>query len=346
MTHPIRIELYSDTKTRPSAAMRQAMAAAEVGDEQAGEDPTTRALEEKVADLLGMEAALFVPSGTMCNQIALAVHCGAGEEVIADKTAHVTNFESGGTSVVARAQTLSLEGYRGIFTAEQLRAALRPKQRSAPVQRLVVIEQTSNLGGGSIWTLPAISEVEGVARAAGLSLHMDGARLLNAVVESGVSAQAYCASMDTAWIDLSKGLGCPIGGVMAGSRDFIEESWRWKQRIGGAMRQSGILAAAGLYALDNNVDRMVEDHDNARAFASVLAQVNGIGIDPAGVETNIIVFDVDDTGWKAPDLSARLLERGIRIGALSSTRMRAVTHLDVTRDQVVEAANTLATLIR
>lgn len=342
----IRIDLYSDTKTRPTQAMRQAMAAADVGDEQMGEDATTRALEERVAALLGKEAALFVPSGTMCNQIALAVHCGAGEEIIADKTAHVTNFESGGTSVLARAQTLSLEGARGIFTLDQFRGALRQRVRSAPVQRLVVIEQTANLGGGSIWPLSLIADIAKAARAAGLSLHMDGARLLNAVVESGVSAQAYCAPMESAWIDLSKGLGCPVGGVMAGSRAFIEESWRWKQRIGGAMRQSGMLAAAGLYALDHHVDRMAEDHDNARAFAGVLAQVNGIGIDPANVETNIIVFDVGATGWTAPDVSARLLEQGIRIGALSATTMRAVTHLDVTRAQVLEAAETFAAIVR
>jgi threonine aldolase len=343
---PIRIDLGSDTKTRPSAAMRQAMAAAEVGDEQVGEDPTTRALEDRVAELLGKEAALFVPSGTMCNQIAISVLCRAGEEVIADKTAHIGNFEAGGISVVARAPIRELDGARGIFTAEQVKAALRYPVRHAPLQRVVSIEQTSNLGGGSVWSLPEIASVCEVARGAGLLLHMDGARLLNAVVESGVSAQTFAAQMDSVWIDLSKGLGCPVGAVMAGSKDFIEDSWRWKQRLGGAMRQSGILAAAGIYALDNNVERLAEDHINARAFAGVLAQVPGIAFDPASVQTNIVVFDVSATGWQAPDLSARLLSQGIRVGALDGTTMRAVTHLDAARDQVMEAANALAALAR
>jgi threonine aldolase len=341
---PIRIDLGSDTKTRPTQAMRQAMAMAEVGDEQVGEDPTTRALEERVASLLGKEAALFTPSGTMCNQIALAVLCRPGEEIIADKTAHIGNFESGGISVVARAPIRELDGQRGIFTAAQVKAALRHPVRHAPLQRVVSIEQTSNLGGGSIWTLPEIAEVAEVARGAGLLLHMDGARLLNAVVESGVSAQAYAAEMDSVWIDLSKGLGCPVGAVMAGSRDFIEDCWRWKQRLGGAMRQSGILAAAGIYALDNHVDRMKDDHANARAFAGVLAQVPGIAIDPANVQTNIVVFDVVGTGWHAPTLSDTLLEKGIRVGALGATAMRAVTHLDVDRAGTMEAAEALAAL--
>jgi threonine aldolase len=343
---PIRIDLYSDTKTKPSAAMRQAMAAADVGDEQVGEDPTTCLLEERVAELLGKEAALFVPSGTMCNQIALAVHCRAGEEVIADSSAHITNFESGGAAVVARAQILSLDGARGIFTANQLRGALRHPVRHAPVQRLVAIEQTSNLGGGAIWPLPVIADVAETARAAGLGLHMDGARLMNAVIESGVAAAAYAAPMDTVWIDLSKGLGCPVGAVLAGTTDFIEEAWRWKQRLGGALRQSGILAAAGLYALDNNVHRLREDHDHARGFARVMADVKGVSIDPAHVETNIVVFDVAGTGWRAPNLSERLLALGIRVGALSATTMRAVTHLDVTHDQVMGAAEALAALAR
>jgi threonine aldolase len=325
-------------------AMRHAMAAAEVGDEQVGEDPTTRALEERVAALLGKEAGLFVPSGTMCNQIALAVHCRPGEEVIADRTTHIVNSESGGLAAIAGAQVRTLDGDRGVFTADQLTAALRLPMRISPVQRLVVVEQTVNLGGGTVWPMATIDAVARVARAAGLSLHMDGARLLNAVVASGIDAKTYAAPFDTVWIDLSKGLGCPVGAVLAGSKAFIEEAWRCKQRFGGAMRQSGILAAAGLYALDNNVERLAEDHANARAFAGVLAQVPSIAISPEAVETNIVVFDVMKTGKSALEIQRGLLDKGIRMTVIGQTQMRAVTHLDVTRDQVMEAANALAKL--
>jgi threonine aldolase len=343
----VRIDLGSDTKTRPSAAMRAAMAAAEVGDEQSDEDPTTNALQERMADLMGKEAGLFVPSGTMCNQIALAVHCRPGDEYFADRTAHITNFESGGSAVNARVQPVPIDGARGIFTADQLKAAIRKPMRHSPLQTLVVIEQTSNMGSGSVWPLATINEVAEVARAHKMKLHMDGARLLNAQVASGIAAKTFAASIDSVWIDLSKGLGCPVGGVLAGTKEFIEDSWRWKQRFGGSMRQSGILAAAGIYALDNNVERMAEDHANARAFASVLAQVPSIAIRPEEIETNIIIFDVAETGWKAGDLTRRLLDdEGIRMGAQSDSRIRAVTHLDVDRAMVMEAAEKVAQLCR
>jgi threonine aldolase len=342
----VRIDLASDTKTRPSQGMRAAMVNAVVGDEQADEDPTTNALQERVADMMGKEAGLFVPSGTMCNQIALAVHCRAGEEYFADRTSHVINFEAGGSAVTARAQAVALDGERGVFSADQLAAAIRRPMRHAPRQTLVVIEQTANLGGGTVWPVPTITAVAELARAKKMILHMDGARLLNAVVASGIAAKTYAAAMDTVWLDLSKGLGCPIGAVLCGSKEFIAESWLWKQRLGGAMRQSGMLAAAGLYALDNNVERMAEDHANARAFASVLAQVPTIAMRPEHVETNIIIFDVSNTGWKAPELTAALMEQGIRMGAQSDTRIRAVTHMDVDRAAVMEAAETLAGLVR
>jgi threonine aldolase len=299
-----------------------------------------------MADLMGKEAGLFVPSGTMCNQIALAVHCRAGDEYFADRTAHITNFESGGAAVNARVQPVALDGARGIFSAAQLKTAIRKPMRHSPLQTLVVIEQTANMGGGSVWPVAAINEVAELARTHKMKLHMDGARLLNAQVATGIPAKTFAAPMDSVWLDLSKGLGCPVGGVLAGSKELVEESWRWKQRFGGSMRQSGILAAAGIYALDNNVERMAEDHANARAFAGVLAQVPTIAVRPEEVETNIIIFDVGQTGWKAGDLTKKLMDEGIRMGAQSDTRIRAVTHLDVDRAGVMEAAEKLATLCR
>ncbi len=346
MTSSVRIDLYSDTKTRPTQAMRRAMLAAEVGDEQAGEDPTTLALEKRVAALLGKEAAVFLPSGTMCNQIALAVHCRPGDEVLADRTAHVVNSEAGGAAAIAGAQARTIDGARGIYTAEQLKTALRMPMRISPRQRLAVIEQTSNLTGGTVWPLATIEAVSKTARDANLLLHMDGARLLNAAVATGISAATFAAAMDSVWIDLSKGLGCPVGAVLAGSPAFIDEAWRCKQRFGGAMRQSGMLAAAGLHALDHHVERLAEDHANARAFASVLAQCPGIDFSPDNVETNIVVFDVKDTGWSAAGLSRRLQADGIRLSVIGPTILRAVTHLDVTRAGAMEAAEKIASLIR
>ncbi|MFP6736181.1 MAG: GntG family PLP-dependent aldolase [Rhodospirillales bacterium] len=338
---PIRVQLFSDTKTRPSEAMLDAMTRAETGDEQAGEDPTTNALCDRVAEMLGKEAALFLPSGTMCNQIALAVHCRPGDEVICERTSHIVNFEVGGAAAIAGAMINAIDGTRGMFDAGQLTSALRPALRHTPKARLVAVEQTSNLGGGSVWPLTRLTEVSDAARDAGLAVHMDGARLLNAVVASNVSARDYAAITDSVWIDLSKGLGCPVGAVMAGAEDFIEAAWFWKQRLGGAMRQSGVLAAAGLYALDNNVERLAEDHANARRLAELAAKIPGIEIDVASVETNILFLDVTGTGIPAPEISDRLAAKGIRMGAMGPDKIRAVTHLDVDRAGVEDAAEAL-----
>jgi threonine aldolase len=336
------IELYSDTKTRPSAGMLAAMTAAETGDEQAGEDPTTNRLCGMVAELLGKEAAVFLPSGTMCNQIALAVHCRSGDEIIADETAHIINFEVGGAASIAGAMIRPAPGAHGIFSAEQVANAIRPDVRHMPKSRLVSVEQTSNLGGGTVWPLETLGQVSTVAKDAGLLVHMDGARLMNAVVASGVAAADYAALTDTLWIDLSKGLGCPIGGVLAGSKAFIEEAWFWKQRLGGSMRQSGVIAAAGIYALDHNVDRLAEDHENARVLAEVLHGVDGVSVPLETVQTNIVIVDVSNIGKSAPEISAELLAKGVRMGALDKQRLRAVTHLDVSREGVERAGEIFA----
>ncbi len=324
----IEVDLFSDTVTKPTKEMRLFMCEAEVGDEQKHEDPTVNQLQEMVAELLGKEAALFLPSGTMCNEIALRVHCRPGEEMIAHRSAHPIHFETGGPAALAGVNVQGLDGPRGQFDASTLEAAIRPENRHMPRSRLVWVEQTSNLGGGSIWPLSQIRAVTDIARRHRLTTHMDGARLMNAVVASGISAREWAASFDTTWIDFTKGLGAPVGAAIAGSRDFIAEAWRCKQQMGGAMRQAGIIAAGGIFALRHHVARLAEDHANARRLAEGLAALPGIKLDPASVETNLVFFDLTGS-LDAPAAVERLLAHGVRMGALGPRTIRAVTHLDV-----------------
>jgi threonine aldolase len=325
------VNLYSDTQTRPTDGMRAAIASAEVGDEQRRLDPTVNALQERVAELLGHEAALFLPTGTMCNEIAFRLHIGhAGDEIVLDRMAHPIIAESGGPAALAGAMLNPLDGDGGVFTGEQLEAAIRPASRYMPRTRLVSVEQTTNISGGRVWPLETVRGVLEVARRHGLRAHMDGARLMNAVVASGVSAADWASGFDTAWIDFSKGLGAPVGAVLAGSEELIEEAWRWKQMTGGAMRQAGVLAAACVYSLDHHVDRLADDHENARALADGLAELPGVEVGP--VETNIVLFSVPD----APGLAERLADR-VEIYPVGPDRMRAVTHLDVDRDGIERA---------
>jgi threonine aldolase len=338
----VRVDLFSDTVTRPTAAMRRAMAEAEVGDEQQREDPTVNLLQDLVAQLLGKEAALFLPSGTMCNQVAFAVHCRAGDEILLQEMAHPLLFEVGGPAALIGALLRPLIGPRGLFTAEQVREAIRPPAYYMPRTRALSIEQTSNVIGGICWPVEQIEAVCAAAHQGGLVTHMDGARLLNAVVATGTPARRFAAGFDSVWIDLSKGLGAPVGAVLAGSRDFIEEAWRFKQRFGGAMRQAGIIAAAGVYALRNNVDRLAEDHERARRLAEELATIPGIQLDPASVETNIVVFDIGRTGLTGDTFNARTLgDHGVRFSVLGPSTVRAVTHLDLPAggiDRAIQAA--------
>jgi threonine aldolase len=340
------IDLYSDTRTKPTPGMRRAIAEADVGDEQAMLDPTVNLLCERVADLLGKEAAVYLPSGTMCNQIAARVHCRQGDEIILAASAHPFHAESGGPAALAGVMMRPLPGARGMFDAGQVRAAINsPAFRHAPRSRLLEVENTTNFGGGAVWPIGQIREVTTAAKEHGLACHMDGARLMNAVVASGTSAADYAAPFDSLWIDFSKGLGAPVGAVLAGARDFIHEAWRVKQQIGGAMRQAGIIAAACLYALDHHVERLAEDHANARHLAEGLAEIPGIELDPATVETNIAWFDVRGP-MSATDLSATLKGQGILIGAYGPTRMRAVTHLDLDRDDIETALQALRRILR
>ena len=337
------INLYSDTQTLPTPAMREAMARAPVGDEQRMEDPSVNRLCEMVAELLGKEAAVFLPSGTMCNELAIRVHCAPGDEVIADRTAHIVHFEGGAPAALSGVMIAPLDGERGVFTGEQARAAVRdPANRYAPRSRLLAVEQTANLGGGTVWPMNALQAVVEVARKHGLATHMDGARLLNAAVASGVPARDLARGFDTAWIDLSKGLGCPVGAVLATSGDRLGDVWRWKQRLGGAMRQAGILAAAGIHALDHHVDRLAEDHVLARRFAEGVAGIPGLGIALDSVESNIVYFGVEEgVGRSAKEVVGSLAKRGVSIGALGPRLLRAVTHLDVGAAEVDAALEAL-----
>jgi threonine aldolase len=281
----------------------------------------------------------------MCNQIAICVHCKPGDEVVAADWSHIFTSEAGGTAVLARAQTWPIPSERGIFTAAALESAIREPSRHTPRTALMVIEQTNNRGGGAVWPKSAIDDVTRVAQAHGVAVHMDGARLLNAQVASGVSAADFARNCDSAWLDLSKGLGCPVGGVLAGSRDFIQEAWRWKHRLGGAMRQSGILAAAGLYALDHNVERLAEDHDNARYLAGRIRGLPGLRLDPDQIDSNLIFFDCSGTGLNAKELCIAVGAHGVRFGAMGPMRVRAVTHLDVSRADVEKAADALEQVV-
>jgi threonine aldolase len=322
------VNLYSDTQTRPTEGMRKAMAAAEVGDEQRLADPTVNALQERVADLLGQEAGLFLPSGTMCNAISFRLHLRpGGDEVLLDRTSHPINAEAGGPAAISSAMMNVLDGDGGRFTSAQLEAAIRPPDRYLPRSRLVSVEQTTNLAGGRIWPLEQIRDVLEVSRARGMRSHLDGARLLNAVVATGVGAADYASAFDTAWIDFTKGLGAPVGACLTASRELIDEAWRYKQMWGGAFRQSGIVAAAGLYALDHHVDRLAEDHANARFLAEELAGLPGVELDTATVESNIVIFTVPDPDGLVDALSVA----GVEVSRVGPQLIRMVTHLDVDR---------------
>jgi threonine aldolase len=339
----IRINLLSDTQTRPRAAMREAIARAEVGDEQIGDDPTVNVLCERVADLLGKEAAVFMPSGTMCNIAATLVHCRPGDEILAHETAHIIAREGGAHAAIGGFQITPLLGNDGQFSPDTLRNALHPRTRYQPPQTLVSVEQTANIGGGTIWKKAALDEVVQIAKANRLATHMDGARLLNACVASGISARDMTTGWDSAWIDFSKGLGAPVGAVIAGSREFIDEVWRWKQRLGGSMRQAGICAAACTYALDHHVDRLADDHANARALARGLARIRGIDVQEP--ETNLIFFKPDGAGVTGDRMVQALRQRGVLL-AMMDGRIRACTHLDVTADMIEETVGLVRDIVR
>jgi threonine aldolase len=321
------VDLRSDTFTRPTAAMRAAMAAAEVGDDVWGDDPTAIALEAKAAALLGKEAALFVPSGTMANQIALLLHCRPGDEVIVGLGAHMRLYESGAGAAWAGVQFAEVGGADGTFTADDVGAAALPADRNLPRTRLIAVENTHNRGGGRIWPRPQIDGVVAYARGRGLALHLDGARIWNAAIATGVPEGELAAPFDTVSACFSKGLGAPVGSVLAGSRDDVERARRFRKMLGGGMRQVGILCAAALHALEHHRARLAEDHVNARRLAAGLAGVTGVRVDAKAIDTNIVIFEV--AGLSAAELARRTDASGVRLHAIAPTRLRAVTHLDI-----------------
>jgi threonine aldolase len=323
--------------------MREAMMVAEVGDEQHGDDPTVHELCDRMATLLGKEAAMFLPSGTMCNEIAILTHCRPGDEILAHDTAHILSSEGGAPWALAGAQVTGLQGEGGQFTLQTLQAAIRPRSRYAPPQTLMEVEQTANLGGGTVWPLDRLHAVAAFAHDQGMATHMDGARLMNAVVAAGVPAHEMAAGYDSVWLDFTKGLGAPLGAVLAGSEAFIGAAWRWKQRLGGGLRQAGIVAAACLYALDHHIDRLAEDHANARVLARGLAQLPGITVEPP--QTNLVFFDTTGTGYPAETLAERARARGIQFSVMGPFRGRACTHLDVTSEGVAETLAVLSDLL-
>jgi threonine aldolase len=339
------IDLRSDTATRPSKAMRQFMAEAEVGDEQIREDPTVNRLQDMVAELTGKESALFLPSGTMCNAIGIKIHTKPGDKIILEKNAHPFTSESGGPAAMSGVMTTLIEGDRGVFGAETVRENVPPVSFHSAPTTLILFENTHNKGGGRVWPLETLNEAADAAHELGVTTHMDGARLLNAVVATDIPARVWSEKMDTVWIDLSKGLGAPVGGVLAGTKEKMEEARRYKHMFGGAMRQAGIIAAAGVYALEHNVERMAEDHANARRLAEGLAEIPGIELVHDTVDTNLVFFDVAGTGRPAREIAAALKEKGVLMGAQGPTRFRAVTHLDVSSDDIETALKAMSEVI-
>lgn len=334
------IDLISDTITLPSPEMRKAMAEAEVGDSQLGEDPTVNRLQDAVSELLNKDAALYLPSATMANEIAYKVFTRPGDEIIMDRTSHAIHYEGGAPAFISGVMVRPLDGDRGVFTEEDVLAAIRPDDPHAPRTRLVSVENTSNFGGGRVWPMGTLMAVTDIAERHGLNVHMDGARLMNAVTASGIAAREWAAQVDSVGICFSKGLGAPVGAALAGEKSFIKEARRIQQILGGAMRQAGIVAAGALYALRHNVERLAEDHANAKLLAERLVDEGCIEIDPDEVETNIVFFRTHDTGMEADEFVEELRKRGVRMGAFGD-RVRAVTHLDVGRADIVKAADTV-----
>jgi len=331
------IDLRSDTVTKPTAGMRKAMAAAEVGDDVYGEDPTINALQEKVAQMLGKERAVFVPSGTMANQLSIKAHTQPGDEVIIDASSHAYNFEGGAGAVLSGVQFFCLPGTRGILKVSQVEEAIRPIDAHFPVTRLICLENTHNRGGGSVYPIKNMSEIFKLAKSRGLLVHLDGARLWNASAASGIKPGEYAQRADSVSVCLSKGLGAPVGSLVAGSAAFIDRVHRFRKMFGGGMRQAGILAAAGIYALDHHLEKLKATHDQAKRLAFGLSGCRGVSIDPGQIETNIIIFDVTHSGKTSALVAAAMKEKGVLIHASGKTQIRLVTHIDISDNDIDKA---------
>jgi threonine aldolase len=337
------IDLRSDTVTKPTAGMRQAIFEADVGDDMSGEDPTVNRLELIVAEMFGKEAAVYNCSGTQSNQMAVRAHCQQGDEILIDETGHIVNYEQGGAASLSGVSARMLRGPFGIFDVEDLEGKVRPDNQHYCVTRLLCIENTTNHGGGRAWPLAKMNRVANWAHDSGLKVHVDGARIFNAAIAGGYSVREFTRHADSISICFSKGLGCPMGSILVGDAATIYRARRARKAFGGALRQAGMMAAAAIYALEHHVDRLKEDHVNARAFADVIANVEGIRINVDDVESNLVFFEIAPESGTSAQLSAQLLEQGVRINPSGPQRLRACTHLDVTREEVLRAADAVRT---
>jgi threonine aldolase len=340
------IDLRSDTVTTPTDGMRKAMARAEVGDDVYGEDPTVNRLQDMAAALLGKRAALFVPSGTMANQLAIRSQTQPGQEVIVESRAHIVRYEQGAAGALAGVQLHWVPGERGIMTAEQVEAAIRPKDPYSIPTALICLENTHNAGGGTIYPLSTIEKIRTVAVKHGIPMHLDGARLFNAVAATTLPPAAYAHHFETVSLCLSKGLGAPVGSLLiASDQHVIDRARRYRRMYGGAMRQAGILAAAGIYALEHHVTRLKEDHDHAKKLARLLQQIPSVRIASQHVETNIVIFDIVDHQRSPAEIVAALKAQGVLINGIGGNSFRAVTHLNVSGKQIDEAAEIFARVL-
>ncbi len=345
MTMPI-IDLRSDTVTRPTLEMRNAMANAVVGDDVFDDDPTVHELQAKVAELLGKEAALFMPSGSMSNQIAIRVHCQPGDEFICEAGCHIYNYEQAAYAQLSGVATRTVEGEFGVLRPEQLHGFIRPENDHVVRTRLVCLENTHNRGAGRVQPLTNVQEICRWAHEQGLITHLDGARLFNAVVATGISAREWASPFETVSICFSKGLGAPVGSALAGTKEHIRKARRARKLFGGAMRQVGVLAAAALYALEHHVERLAQDHENAQILAAAIRETPGLSLLPETIDTNIVIFRVSERLGTAAEFSARLKEQGVWVLPFSSQSIRAVTHLDVTAADIRNAAEVVTNLVK
>ncbi|MDE3057117.1 MAG: low-specificity L-threonine aldolase [Bacteroidota bacterium] len=332
------IDLRSDTVTRPSKAMRDAMANADVGDDVFSEDPTVIKLQEKVAALLGKEKALYVPSGVMSNQLAIKSHTEPGDEIICEQDAHIFNYETAAPSLISSVQVKTIPGAKGVLRVEQLPTSLRPKVYYMPRSRLICLENTHNRAGGTIYPIDEIKKISGFARANGLFMHLDGARLWNAWVATGIHPKEYAKYFDSVSVCFSKGLGAPIGSAIVGPADFIERARKWRKVYGGGMRQAGIIAAGALYALEHNVERLKEDHEKASYFARKVSATQNVYVDLDTVQTNIVLVNVERSGRRPEEIITALKGKGLLVSLGTYTSIRAVMHLDVSMEEVKRAA--------
>ncbi len=340
--HPI--DLRSDTVTKPTPAMRDAMARAEVGDDVFGEDPTVKELESETASLLGKEAAVFTVSGTMANQLAVRAHTESGDEILIEEGAHIYYYEGGGPAALSGVSCRLLQGERGVFSGASVEAALRKSDSHFPRSRLVCIENTHNRGGGKIWPLEQIHDVAEAARRHGLLLHLDGARLWNAAIATGIAERQWAAPFDTVSVCFSKGLGAPVGSVLVGPKDFIARARRFRKMFGGGMRQAGIIAAGALFALKNNRARLKDDHANAKALAEGISHIKKVEVAPAEVETNMVRFRLP--GTPAPEVVERLRANGVLALAADRATVRAVTNLMVCAEDIPRAIDAIAKAVK